>query len=191
MHTRLWQSLYIFFIVSSTLILALLDLLKQFYAEKLEVMLDMYINIALFLWLPLSFFVTTKVLTVGPAGFGVGNSQTGLKDSVALLGCAQTWLILNSIMSPISAHANFSCNIPSSLFFAFCYGSLTLIVSSSLTIIIYGLCLQACGIEKRCWGYFQPVHGMVMIPLLLFQHIATFLEKYRVVRHSDGPGRTE
>ncbi|KAJ3816905.1 hypothetical protein F5880DRAFT_1605818 [Lentinula raphanica] len=193
MHTRFWQSIYLLFIVFSTLMVSLLDLLKQIYAKKLEDMIDIYIDVALILWLPLSFFVAAKVLTVSPhAGDGEGSSTPSglLQDSIALLGCIHTWLILNSLMSALSGQSsNFSCTIPSPLLFVFCYGNQVILISSLLTIILYGLCLHACGIEERRWGYFQPVHSMVTIPLSLsmdfFQHIATFLERFRNERRSD------
>ncbi|KAJ3823239.1 hypothetical protein F5880DRAFT_556360 [Lentinula raphanica] len=141
-----------------------------------------YIDVALFSWLPMSFFITAMFLPVKPdLEAGAGSTQIGQpKDTVALLGCGHTWLNLNRLVSAISDRHRSNCTIPSPLLFAFCYAPEAIIVSLLLTIILYGLCLQACDIEERRWGYFQSVYSMVAFPLTwlldLFQHIVTFRE---------------
>ncbi|KAJ3976508.1 hypothetical protein EV361DRAFT_275451 [Lentinula raphanica] len=209
MVTRSRQLLYVFFIVNSTLVVSLLDLLKQSYAD---VMNGIYIDVALFSWLPMSFFITAMFLPVKPdLEAGAGSTQIGQpKDIVALLGCGHTWLNLNRLVSGTPVIQNFhtlhrlnvhhlhippaisdrhrsNCTIPSPLLFAFCYAPEAIIVSLLLTIILYGLCLQACDIEERRWGYFQSVYSMVAFLLTwlldLFQHIVTLKDQDKEYDH--------
>ncbi|KAJ3816907.1 hypothetical protein F5880DRAFT_156849 [Lentinula raphanica] len=193
MATRSRQLFYACFILISILIGSLLDRLKQSYANVIR---GLYIDIALFSLLPLSFFVTVISLPVRRSL--EGSTQSGQpKDTVALLGCVYTWLNLSRLVSGTpfirSLHTLYrltvssdpaissdcsSCTIPSPLFFAFCYRPNAIVVSLLLTIIFYGLCLHACGINERRWGYFESVYSTVMYPLKglldLFQHNVTF-----------------
>ncbi|KAJ3727796.1 hypothetical protein C8R42DRAFT_656571 [Lentinula raphanica] len=174
MATRSRQLFYACFILISILIGSLLDRLKQSYADLIR---GLYIDIALFSLLPLSFLVTVISLPVRRSVEGSTQLAGQPKDTVALLGCVHTWLNLSRLVSAISSDCS-SCTIPSPLFFAFCYGPNAIVVSLLLTIIFYGLCLRACGINERRWGYFESVYSTVMYPLEglldLFQHNVTF-----------------
>ncbi|KAJ3773303.1 hypothetical protein FB446DRAFT_540051 [Lentinula raphanica] len=185
MATRSRQLFYACFILFSILIGSLLDQLKQSYANVIR---GLYIDIALFSLLPLSFLVTVISLPVRRSL--EGSTQLVPKDTVALLGCVHTWLNLNRLVSAISSDC---ASFLSPLLFSFCYGAQAIIVSSLLTIIIYGLCLRACGINEHRWGYFESVYSTVMYPLKvlldLFQHNVTFFR--RGLGQREGTGQRE
>ncbi|KAJ3727619.1 hypothetical protein C8R42DRAFT_342680 [Lentinula raphanica] len=74
----------------------------------------------------------------------------------------------------------FTSTIPSPLLFAFCHGPKAIFASSLVTAILFGICLQSCGIGRERWGYFLYVYLMVTVPLkqlaVVFQWSIALLE---------------
>ncbi|KAJ3770851.1 hypothetical protein FB446DRAFT_131526 [Lentinula raphanica] len=74
----------------------------------------------------------------------------------------------------------FTSTIPSPLLFAFCHGPKAIFASSLFTAILFGICLQSCGIGRERWGYFLYVYLMVTVPLkqlaVVFQWSIALLE---------------
>ncbi|KAJ3818045.1 hypothetical protein F5880DRAFT_1617725 [Lentinula raphanica] len=173
-----YQLLYVFLVITSTLIVSLLDVLKRTYAASIGI----YIDIAVLSWLPLSFFGAMRVLRGCMGEVPVGSlplrrmdqirlDQVSLgqpEDFTILLGFGHTWLMFNRLSYVIlyqSSDSALNSTIPSPLLFTFCHGPGAILVSLLFTIIFFGICLQSCGISQPRWGYFLYVYLMVTVPM--------------------------
>ncbi|KAJ3969832.1 hypothetical protein EV361DRAFT_918862 [Lentinula raphanica] len=173
MHAR--KLFYVFFVISSILVVSILDAFNQTCAEE-RVWNGIYIDITILLWIPLSFFMTIWVLRgciseisdpILPLQKNDRNLEsTGQpEDFIILLGFGHTWLMFSRLSYVIFDQFTFTSTIPSPLLFAFCHGPKAIFALSLFTAILFGICLQSCGIGRERWGYFLYVYLMVIVPL--------------------------
>ncbi|KAJ3727620.1 hypothetical protein C8R42DRAFT_656056 [Lentinula raphanica] len=158
------QSFHAFFLVTvvSVLGVSLLDVIKQ--THDTEIMFGVCIEIIILLSLPLSFFETIRVLRVLIGEDGGASLPQHIRngsysrhgrpelDFVALVGFAPTWLMFSRLLCVIFDHSTFKLTIPIPLLFVFFHGPTAILGSLWFTIVIYGKCLQTCGIGRDDWG---------------------------------------
>ncbi|KAJ3769644.1 hypothetical protein FB446DRAFT_208219 [Lentinula raphanica] len=168
---------------------SLLDVFKQSYAEQLGVMFGIGIDMTVLSSLPLSFFVTIRVLRVRTRNNGgvailpqiIDRNRSRdqvlgqTNDFVALLGFGHNWLILSRLSYLMFYQSSSNTIVPSPLLFVFCHGPKTVLVSLALTTVFFGLCLQHCGIDQSHWGYFLYVHLMVTLPLMKLMTLSRWI----------------
>ncbi|KAJ3746968.1 hypothetical protein EV360DRAFT_76367 [Lentinula raphanica] len=105
MHAR--KLFYVFFVISSILVVSILDAFNQTCAEE-RVWNGIYIDITILLWIPLSFFMTIWVLRgciseisdpILPLQKNDRNLEsTGQpEDFIILLGFGHTWLMFSRL----------------------------------------------------------------------------------------------
>ncbi|KAJ3789050.1 hypothetical protein GGU10DRAFT_344610 [Lentinula aff. detonsa] len=182
-----YQSLYIFLVISSTLVLSILDALKQVYAEG-RVMIGICFDATILSWIPLSIYLAFRVLrqsiegvptSILPLRRIIRRSQSQVsgqpKDFIVLLGLGHTWLMFSRLSYAIFNQTISNSTIPSPLLFIFCHGSSITLASSIFTIIVFGICLQMSGISQSRWGYFLFLYGIATVPLKKFATVSRWV----------------
>ncbi|KAH7871180.1 uncharacterized protein C8R40DRAFT_571459 [Lentinula edodes] len=154
-----YRLVYVVHVITSMFMVSALDAFKLLYAEQ---RVTIGIDVVILAWIPLSTFVTVRVLRrciediqapVLPfwrTGHDSCRASEGLNDLITTFGFGHTFAI-----DPIAP-----------ILFILCRSSMTTILTLSLfAVLIFGLCLELSGIRQNRWGYFLYFYLLVTIPL--------------------------
>ncbi|KAJ3848142.1 hypothetical protein EV368DRAFT_86948 [Lentinula lateritia] len=159
------------------LMVSALDAFKLYAEQWVTILID----VVILAWIPLSTFVTVRVLRrciedirapILPfwrTGYDSCRASEGLNVLITTFGFGHTFAMLSRLSYAI---LNYSHSVDvvvdpiAPILFVLCRSSMTTILTLSLfAVLIFGLCLELSGIRQNRWGYFLYFYLLVTIPL--------------------------
>ncbi|KAJ3871365.1 hypothetical protein F5051DRAFT_457105 [Lentinula edodes] len=173
-----YRSVYVVHVITSMFMVSALDAFKLYAEQRVTIGID----VVILAWIPLSTFVTVRVLRrciedvqapVLPFQWRTGHdscrASEGLNDLMTTFGFGHTFAMFSRLSYAILNYSH-SIDVDSDpiapILFILCRSSMTTILTLSLfAVLIFGLCLELSGIRQNRWGYFLYFYLLVTIPL--------------------------
>ncbi|KAJ3803990.1 hypothetical protein F5876DRAFT_83981 [Lentinula aff. lateritia] len=172
-----YRSVYVVHVINSIVMVSALDAFKLYAEQRVTIGID----VVILAWIPLSTFVTVRVLRrciediqapVLPfwrTGHDSCRASEGLNDLITTFGFGHTFAMFSRLSYAILNYSH-SIDVDSDpiapILFVLCRSSMTTILILSLfAVLIFGLCLELSGIRQNRWGYFLYFYLLVTIPL--------------------------